>query len=283
MTFLTSIPTRNSSVMVLKVAVLSALETTDIARWRDSFTDEIQPIARNTIPVFIHSKTTEAVGACILDVIIWLHTRSTDDEPFVMEDRELQEKKIIRCHTGIVFESFLREFRTISMFVVEASIPSLRLILTPYLARGLRPNSTRAVTQGAGPERAALRHACTVLSRRHRFWQQVPSSQMFRPVFTPGAMAIPSRLKTFRAHGMFLALNFFLLQHGPLPISIWLLLSFINGKEALLIPKHILLHIDRGAYDILAPCLISNDRTKEEHEGWVISAFATILLGHPAP
>ncbi|KAJ6598817.1 hypothetical protein B0H10DRAFT_2231418 [Mycena sp. CBHHK59/15] len=195
-------------------------------------------------------------------------------------------------------ESFLRDCRLISLGVRLGS-------------------STREITQGVGPERAALRHGCTVLTQRHHYWQQVPSSRMFRPVFLPGAMALPERIKTFHAHGIFLALHCFLLQHGPQPISIWLLLALIKGKEAMLIPKHILLHLDPGAYDILAPWydfhqdtavpppaeashplrvfifeymfpaiqpnLINNHRTKEEHEGWIISAFATILLGHPAP
>jgi hypothetical protein len=31
------------------------------------------------------------------------------------------------------------------------------------------------------------------------------------------------------------------------------------------------------------PNLISNTRTIDEHNGWLISAFATVLLGSPAP
>ncbi|KAF7350247.1 hypothetical protein MVEN_01328200 [Mycena venus] len=33
----------------------------------------------------------------------------------------------------------------------------------------------------------------------------------------------------------------------------------------------------------IQPNLISNTRTLAEHEGWIITAFATILLGHPVP
>ncbi|KAJ7331349.1 hypothetical protein DFH08DRAFT_814659 [Mycena albidolilacea] len=115
---------------------------------------------------------------------------------------------------------------------------------------------------------------------------------------------------------MFLVLHCYLLQHGPLPISIWLLLCLIQGKQALLIPQNTLLHIDPGVHAILAPWydfhvdtlvlpasepfhplglfiikymggmqpnLISNTRTIDKHNGWLISAFATVLLGSPAP
>jgi hypothetical protein len=76
---------------------------------------------------------------------------------------------------------------------------------------------------------------------------------MFRPVFTPSGAEIPRRIQAFRGYGMFLALHCYLLQHGPLPISIWLLLCLIQGKQALLIPQNTLLHIDPGVHAILAP------------------------------
>ncbi|KAF7372512.1 hypothetical protein MVEN_00113100 [Mycena venus] len=161
-----------------------------------------------------------------------------------------------------------------------------------------------------------MRQACTVLSQCHRYWQQAPSSRMFQTIFTPGGLEIPERINTFRAHGRFLALHCLLMRHGPLPISIWLLLCLIEGREALLIPQNVLLHMHPGAYDILAPwydfhedtpvppameathplwlfifkhmpqiqpSVISNSRTRAEHEGWLISTFATVLLGHSMP
>jgi hypothetical protein len=54
-------------------------------------------------------------------------------------------------------------------------------------------------------------------------------------------------------HGIFLALHCFLLQQGPMPISIWVLLALIHGDRAMLIPEHVLFHMDPGAHTILVP------------------------------
>ncbi|KAJ7026520.1 hypothetical protein C8F04DRAFT_1268040 [Mycena alexandri] len=118
---------------------------------------------------------------------------------------------------------------------------------------GVRGTGRSSITHGAGPERAIIRHAATVLSQCHHYWQQAPSSEMFRPVFTPGAIPIPERIRTFCAHRMFLALHCLLLQHGPFLISIWLLLCLIRGKEVLLIPQNILLHMDPGPLVPVSP------------------------------
>ncbi|KAJ6466468.1 hypothetical protein C8R45DRAFT_1219544 [Mycena sanguinolenta] len=178
-------------------------------------------------------------------------------------------------------------------------------------------DTTRTVTQGPGPERAALREGCAILTARFRYWQQATGSDMFRPIFTAMDTPIQERIHTFRAHGTFLALHCFVLQQGPLPISIWVLLALCVGRKAMLIPKHILLYIDPGAHDILAPWydfhidtpvppareaahplrqfiieympqdmqpnLIRNNREADEHEGWRIASFAAVLLGHHNP
>ncbi|KAK6992399.1 hypothetical protein R3P38DRAFT_3226277 [Favolaschia claudopus] len=147
------------------------------------------------------------------------------------------------------------------------------------------------------------------MSQKHHYWQQVPSSSMFRPVFFPSGVRIQ---ELFSA-----TVHCFLLQHGLHPISIWLLLSFIHGKDALLISKRVLQYMDPGVAAILAPWydflvdspvppvsdpthpirlfifehwipsiqpnLIWNNRTPEVHNNWVITAFSIILLGHPHP
>ncbi|KAJ7144543.1 hypothetical protein C8R44DRAFT_725469 [Mycena epipterygia] len=136
------------------------------------------------------------------------------------------------------------------------------------------------------------------------------------PVLSPTNQSLPDRLNTFRAHGAFLALHCCILQHGPLPISIWVLLALIGGRNTMLVPKNILLHMDPAAYNILAPwydfqqdtpmppmreashplrlflyeympdiqpSLISDVHTKAEHDGWLVGAFSLILLGHANP
>ncbi|KAJ6505110.1 hypothetical protein C8R45DRAFT_1090861 [Mycena sanguinolenta] len=261
-------------IIPLEVGV-DLLDTSVIREWHNMLEPKIEHVTRNTSVVTIHGKTVEAVANCIIDLIVYFQKRSFPEEVFAMEDSDLHIQMIVSENANdLVFESFLNPIRCISIGVQDD-----------------RASRARAVTHGAGPERAALRHACTVLSGRHHYWQQVPGSSMFRPMLTPG-VTDPERIKTFRAHGMFLALHCFILMQGPLPISLWLL-CLIHGKEALLIPKNILLNMDPGAYDILAPWydfgpdtppnLIPNVRSLEVHNGWKISAAATILLGQPSP
>jgi hypothetical protein len=98
-----------------------------------------------------------------------------------------------------------------------------------------------------------MREACDVVTSRHHYWQQVPGMAMYRPIFVPVDAEIPERVNTFRGHGTFLALHCFVLQHGPFPISIWLIFALIMGRKAMLIPQNILRYMDPAAYDILEP------------------------------
>ncbi|KAJ7438198.1 hypothetical protein B0H11DRAFT_2254787 [Mycena galericulata] len=247
-------------------------------------------------PVFIQGKTIHAIAACTLDLLIYVHMLADDpDATFNMEDPDLANQ-ILRRSTSISLRSF---FVPVRMYEIVS-----------------RSQDERRTSGGPGPERAVLREACTVVANRHNFWQCVPGSSMYRPILNPTGMALPSRMATFRAHGTFLAIHCFTLHHGPHPISIWVLRALIEGKSAMLIPKHILRHMDPEVFDILAPWydwhqdtpvpsaqdpshplrvfvfehmpsiqpnLISNNRTKEEHEGWLVSVFASLLLGHPDP
>ncbi|KAJ7032324.1 hypothetical protein C8F04DRAFT_1262077 [Mycena alexandri] len=209
------------------------LEPFEVEEWYNDVSELIRPVTIGLPFASLHTKTIEAGGECLLDLIIHIATCNTRTAPFIMQNRDLQQAEVLRCDSEISFESFLKDYRVISV--------------------GVRGTGRSSITHGAGPERAIIRHAVTVLSQRHHYWQQAPSSEMFRPVFTPGTIPIPERIRTFRAHGMFLALHCLLLQQGPFPISIWLLLCLIRGKEALLIPQNVLLHMDPGAHDILAP------------------------------
>ncbi|KAF7341674.1 hypothetical protein MSAN_02065600 [Mycena sanguinolenta] len=263
-----------------------------ILDWRAAIARQMAPHPLS-FPMFsIHATTIQAAAHCLIDLLIHIEDRKLNpDSSFVMEDRQIQENDVLHCTTTVQHESFFREIRMWNVGL-----------------RGTRttdPDTTRTVTQGPGPERATLRAG------------QATGSDMFRPILMAMDRPIQERINTFRAHGTFLALHCFLLRQGPLPISIWLLLALCVGRKAMLIPKHILLHMDPGAYDILAPwydfhrdtpvppaCeathplrqfiieympqdmqpnLIRNNREEEEHEGWIISAFAMILLGHHSP
>ncbi|KAJ6453800.1 hypothetical protein C8R45DRAFT_1192654 [Mycena sanguinolenta] len=280
------------------------LEPETISEWRTSLAGEMVPHPSG-IPMFsIHTKTVSAAAHCLIDLLIHHENcKLNPDSSFVMEDRRIQENDVVYCPTTIQHESFFREIRMWSI--------GIRGTLTGD------PDTTRTVTQGPGPERAALREGCAILTARFRYWQQATGSDMFRPIFTAMDTPIQERIHTFRAHGTFLALHCFVLQQGPLPISIWVLLALCVGRKAMLIPKHILLYIDPGAHDILAPWydfhidtpvppareaahplrqfiieympqdmqpnLIRNNCEADEHEGWRIASFAAVLLGHHNP
>ncbi|KAF7350248.1 hypothetical protein MVEN_01328300 [Mycena venus] len=115
---LTNLPNLRSFLWRLGVDIFA---TSDIIRWHDSISQQIPPVPVHTSLVSIHGKTVNAVAACILDLIIHLEKRHSIDEPFVMEDQELQAAQIIKCKTDIVFESFLREYRSISMSVARSA------------------------------------------------------------------------------------------------------------------------------------------------------------------
>ncbi|KAJ7245901.1 hypothetical protein B0H12DRAFT_1306591 [Mycena haematopus] len=248
--------------------------------------------------VHIHAKTITAAAKCLIGLLLHIENcKDNADSDFVSSD------DVLHCTSTIQHESFFSDVRIFSI--------GLRGIHTTD------PDSTRAVTQGPGPERATFREGCAILTTFHTYWQQATSSDMFRPIFTAIDAEIPERVNTFRAHGTFLALHCLLLRQGPLPISIWVLLALCVGREAMLIPQHVLLHLDPGAYNILAPWydfhldtpvppareathplrqfiiermpqemqpnLIRNHRQPEEHQAWIISAFAVVLLGHHSP
>ncbi|KAJ7219822.1 hypothetical protein B0H12DRAFT_1270670 [Mycena haematopus] len=273
------------------------LEPSQIFGWRTFAAHWINRSSHAPM-VHIHAKTITAAAKCLIGLLLHIENCKDDaDSDFVSSD------DVLHCTSTIRHESFFSDVRIFSI--------GLRGIHTTD------PDSTRAVTQGPGPERATFREGCAILTTFHTYWQQATSSDMFRPIFTAIDAEIPERVNTFRAHGTFLALHCLLLRQGPLPISIWVLLALCVGREAMLIPQHVLLHLDPGAYDILAPWydfhldtpvppareathplrqfiiermpqemqpnLIRNHRQPEEHQAWIISAFAVVLLGHHSP
>ncbi|KAJ7655710.1 hypothetical protein DFH06DRAFT_1132791 [Mycena polygramma] len=227
--------------------------TDTIVDWHRSILDSIYPLPVQVPHLYLHAKTINAAAECIIDLLVHVERRKRDfNVAFTMFNPTVQVEGILSCNSNVPLESFFHPLRHVGIGVRE---------------RGAR--SRIAVTHGAGPERAAWRTACTILIARPKYWQQALGSHMFRPVFYPHVSEMAERIEAFRAHGTFLVLH---CLHGP---------------DAMLIPKDVLLHLDPGTYDILAPCLqpnlINNIRSIEEHNSWVIAAFACILLGHPAP
>ncbi|KAJ7776855.1 hypothetical protein DFH07DRAFT_951468 [Mycena maculata] len=273
------------------------LAARDINNWAENIEELLQPLdPHNTLrPVYIRGDTVRAIAACLIDLLVYLQlSKDNPAIPFVMEDPGLAAE--IGHRTLVV---------SLSSFFLSVRLYEITT----------RKDQGRT-SGGPGPERAVLCDACTVLADRHNFWQSVPSSTMFRPVLSPVGIPVPLRVNTFRAHGAFLAIHCFALHHGPHPISLWVIQALINGPSAMLIPENLFLHMDPGAYDLLAPWydfhqdtpvpsaqdpahplrmfifdylptmqpnLISNTRTKQEHDAWIIAAFAAILLGHPDP
>ncbi|KAJ7713411.1 hypothetical protein B0H16DRAFT_1478655 [Mycena metata] len=258
----------------------------DVARWQNIVKLSVSDRAAN--PVSIAGESVDVVAECLLRLMLLIWERKDHmPETFVLP------AGVSLCARNITIDSFFQSFATI------------RIGDTPANA-----------STGPGPLRAMFRTAAKRLSTQHRFWKPLTSSAFIVPNLGLIRDDPPAaRLTTFRAHGLFLALHCAVLGHGPLPISIWLLLALVLGKKAMLIPKNLLLHLDPVAYDVLAPWYdfhqdtpvppasmpthplrlfminvlnrqpseIDNERTKEEHEAWHIMAFATVLLGDPAP
>ncbi|KAJ7774174.1 hypothetical protein DFH07DRAFT_767383 [Mycena maculata] len=290
--------------LVALVRGVDFLDGLKITSWQTSVANAVRPLPEHVPLVYIHGRTVHAVAQYSVDLLLHLENLKHDPSAvFVMHDPAIQDDGIISSRDHIQLQSFFLPVRTVAIGAREVTTPTGE---TEHVH----------VTTGVGPERAALREGCQVLASRYHYWQQAAGSHMFRPILTPVDDPIQERINTFRAHGTFLALHCYLLRQGPLPISIWVLRALVEGRQSMLIPKHILLHLDPGAYDILAPWydfhqdtpvplpsnashplrqfileympdiqpnLIRNSRTHQEHEAWVISAFATILFGHPSP
>ncbi|KAJ7206950.1 hypothetical protein C8J57DRAFT_983960, partial [Mycena rebaudengoi] len=162
---------------------------------------------------------------------------------------------------------------------------------------------------GPGPTRAVYRKAIADVVEDHNYWQQAPSSAFYIPVFSASMLESSPRTQTFCAHGTLLAVHAYTLSQGPRPISMWLLLALIAGRDGMLIPQQYLAALDPVAFDRLAPWLtlapedeiptsfmhplcqflmetmdmqpsmISSPRTRAEHDDWTITFMSKVLLG----
>jgi hypothetical protein len=127
------------------------------------------------------------------------------------------------------------------------------------LGRGIRQFSDGSygdVAIGPGPERAVYRQAIANIVQDHRFWAPAANSGFYVPVFSVVSVAIPERCHRFSAYGSLLALHCFSLAQGPIPVSMWLLLALVSGRQGMLIPTEVLLALDPNAFDTLAPWLM---------------------------
>ncbi|KAJ7479007.1 hypothetical protein FB451DRAFT_1172130 [Mycena latifolia] len=196
----------------------------DVARWQNYIRNAADaPLSLD--PVQIYGDTVEAVAQCVLDLLLHIQLRKHDPSlTFRLP------KGVRLCDSDISLAAF-------------------------FLAYGdLRIGTTRQPGVGQGPQRAAFRTAAKLLlTSQFRFWKTAKTSEFILPNFIEVPGGISKRLSTFTAHGTFLALHCALLGHAPLPVSIWLILALVMGKESMLIPKNVLLYLDPGAYDILAP------------------------------
>ncbi|KAJ7817986.1 hypothetical protein B0H14DRAFT_3474172 [Mycena olivaceomarginata] len=288
---------------------IDILPPSAIVHWQTSIRDSVRAAIESAPHLFLHGKTVPALAQCLVELLIHFEKRKHEpDTTFAMFNRRLQAEEFFFSGATAELESFFKDLRLVSIGVRKDDDANVMLH---------SPAHPRSVTNGPGPERALWREGCSVLIHSHNYWQQVPGSDTFRPVFAPVDAEIPERIQSFRAHGTFLALHCLILRQGPLPISIWVLLALVVGRNAMLIPENVLHHLDPGAYKILAiwysfqrdtpvppareanspirqfiinympgeiqPNLISNNRSEAEHTTWIIAVFATILIGHPSP
>ncbi|KAJ7796812.1 hypothetical protein B0H14DRAFT_2619559 [Mycena olivaceomarginata] len=265
---------------------IDILPPSAIVHWQTSIRDSVRAAIESAPHLFLHGKTVPALAQCLVELLIHFEKRKHEpDTTFAMFNRRLQAEEIFFSGATAELESFFKDLRLSCSGVRKDDDANVMLH---------SPAHPRSVTNGPGPERALWREGCSVLIHSHNYWQQ-----------------------TFRAHGTFLALHCLILRQGPLPISIWVLLALVVGRNAMLIPENVLHHLDPGAYKILAiwysfqrdtpvppareanspirqfiinympgeiqPNLISNNRSEAEPTTWIIAVFATILIGHPSP
>ncbi|KAJ7440580.1 hypothetical protein FB451DRAFT_1443184 [Mycena latifolia] len=185
-----------------------------ITEWRDSIKLAVQPLPSTINNVYIKGKTVRAVSACLVDLLVYSKALKSDGSlPFKMADAVLCAE-IISCRERITIESFFLPIRM------------------PDIA------SSRRSSTGDGVERTVMREAAFIIAQQHNFWlPTVASMKLFRPALSQMGTPLPLRIHTFTAHGTFLALHCFLLGHGPLPISIWVVLALILGQRSMIIPR----------------------------------------------
>ncbi|KAJ6565713.1 hypothetical protein B0H10DRAFT_1965569 [Mycena sp. CBHHK59/15] len=236
----------------------------------------------------MHAETIETGANGLQALLLHMEERSNPDDPFVLPPG------IISCQELRSKESFFRDLHL------------LRLIRSPS---GVRNGSDVSVSFGLGPERAVYRQAITDIIGDHKFWQLAAHSAFFVPVFAPGSVEIPARINIFSSYGTLLAIHCYALGLGPVPVSAWLLLAIIRGRQGMLVPREFLAALDPVAFDCLAPwltiepgaripsdfahpfcqflfnvmdmqpTLIDSPQTQEVHDSWTITFMSKVLLG----
>ncbi|KAJ7265826.1 hypothetical protein C8J57DRAFT_1230046 [Mycena rebaudengoi] len=218
------------------------------------------------------SNSAESVEAGARGLVALLHhleRREGPAEPFLLP------AGVFRCQEVLTKESFFKELPMLAMSSREWCL-------------GNRPWAhARRLPQGN----------CDMVED-HNYWQQAPSSAFYIPVFSASMLESSPRTQTFCAHGTLLAVHAYTLSQGPRPISMWLLLALIAGRDGMLIPQQYLAALDPVAFDRLAPWLtlapedeiptslcipfpsmISSPRTRAEHDDWTITFMSKVLLG----
>ncbi|KAF8173419.1 hypothetical protein K438DRAFT_1772222 [Mycena galopus ATCC 62051] len=233
-----------------------------------------------------HAISIEAAAKGIWALLLYFEQRSGPDELFPLPDG------VLACTSSKTIESFFHSIRTFRIGV-----------------RQLHNGNLGNIAIGPGPERAVYRHAIATAVQNHHFWAPAASSGFFIPVFSIASVEIPERCQMFAAYGSLLALHCVILGQGPIPISIWLLLALVAGKEGMLIPPAVLLALDPEAFDALTPWLtlkrndpmpsnlmhptcqfllnvmerqpweIASNRTALFHDGCTIAFMCQVLLG----
>ncbi|KAK7031886.1 hypothetical protein R3P38DRAFT_3187618 [Favolaschia claudopus] len=254
----------------------------DVARWQNAARQRANDADK---PLAIKGSTIAAVAECIILLLQHIYGASSS--------ASFSNPPLIRqCTTDITIESFLVEYPEVS--IGEDAVTT---------------------ASGPGPVRAAFRAAAVSLTEDFRFWTCLPHSAFLVPKLNIVRQGTASRIAKFKAYGAFLALHCYRLGHAPMPVSLWLLLTFVLGKQVIVVPRNLLHNLDPIAYDVLSPLYDFhqdtpippasrvNDplrnffityldrqpsefdcpRTADEHDALLIMAFATVLLGDPDP
>ncbi|KAJ7067571.1 hypothetical protein C8F01DRAFT_1365612 [Mycena amicta] len=229
-------------------------------------------------PVSIHTKTEDAAGAAILGLLLQTHQCEKDQSAEYEIDSQ-HKRDVFRVIHPIRLEAWFHVFKNIQIG------PSF----------------------GAGPTLAAMHAALTAMVTKGGYWEQVLLSDMYRPSWSP-MVSDPERFDLFFTHGQLLAIYILNQHQGPFPVSIWLLLTLVDGPGALAsIPSHILRYFEPDLWaqvkwiynesaaptmanvelrtfiiDVLdvQPSTLPNLQDPENRHHFVIAALGKLLLGH---
>nr|GAT55403.1 predicted protein [Mycena chlorophos] len=207
---------------------LSAEDVNDWAAavWQD--VDFEQPTAR---PIVITAEDQDSAACFILDVLGHLQLNPHNQPIYNLNGRPVDLRSKITAHNA---DS--PRFRLASLF---AQYQSITLV------------SNAQESFGDGPKMSVYRAVATTIAKTSSHWRKAYGSELYHPICEFGPRS-PADLQLFEIHGRALGLVTYTLKGAPLPVSPWVFLVALGGKEAIdSLSPHICRHLDPAGWALL--------------------------------